>query len=168
MLACSMWISSERCSYGLYEAAEVRLVCRVAGIFVRVEIGLWKVEKNSSKVEEGGEKFRAATGYATCIFRLSPKIGSRRERTLFCDFNLLGLWLTVTKFADWSTVSVFSCFCASSFLLGRVGVLGLAGIDGASARDVSSKSGLAMAGFIGMGVVVGLFECHWIWVSASP
>ncbi len=76
-------------------------MCRVAGIFVRVKIGLWKVEKTSSKVGEGGEKFRAATGYATCIFRLSPKIGSRRERTFFCDFNWFGLLLTVTKFVDW-------------------------------------------------------------------
>ena len=57
MLACSMKISSGYGPYGLYGAAEVRLVCRVAGIFVRVEIGLWKVKKTSSKVGEGGEKF---------------------------------------------------------------------------------------------------------------
>ncbi len=36
-------------------AADVRRACRVAGIFVRVEIELWKVEKNSSKVGDGGK-----------------------------------------------------------------------------------------------------------------
>jgi hypothetical protein len=59
-------------------------------------------------------------------------------------------------------------FLCCVIFAGRVGVLGLAGRDSASARDVSSKSGLAMAGSIGMGVVVGLFECHWIWLCASP
>ena len=43
--------------YGLYGAVEVRRVCRVAGIFVRVKIGLWKVKKTSNKVGEDGEKF---------------------------------------------------------------------------------------------------------------
>ncbi len=57
MLARSMKISSGYGPYGLYGVAEVRCVCRVAGIFVRVKIGLWKVEKTSSKVGEGGEKF---------------------------------------------------------------------------------------------------------------
>ncbi len=74
----------------MYGAADVWRACRVAGIFVRVEIGLWKVEKTSSKVGEGGEKFRAATGYATCIFRLSPKIGSRREKEHYSAI-LIGL-----------------------------------------------------------------------------
>ena len=59
-----MKISSGYGPYGLYGAAEVRRVCRVAGIFVRLKIGLWKVKKTSSKVGEGGEKFRAATRYA--------------------------------------------------------------------------------------------------------
>jgi hypothetical protein len=39
--------------------------------------------------------------------------------------------------------------------------------NGASARDVSAKSGLAMTGSISMDVLVGLVECHWIWLCTS-
>ncbi len=59
-----MKISSGYGPYGLYGAAEVRRVCLVAGIFVRMKIGLWKVKKTSSKVGGEGGNVRAAKRYA--------------------------------------------------------------------------------------------------------
>ncbi len=39
----------------MYVAPNVRRACRVAGIFVRVDIGLWKVRRTSAKVGMGVE-----------------------------------------------------------------------------------------------------------------
>ncbi len=151
----------------MYVAGDVRRACRMAGIFLGLKFGLWKVREPLTKVGGGGGNFELLQDMQFAFFLFSSRIGSPREIKFLCDSNWFRLLFTGTKFADWYTASVFLCFCASSFLLGRVGVLGLAGIDSASARDVNSKSGLAMAGSIGMGVLVGLVEYHWIWLCAS-
>ncbi len=59
--------------YGLYGVAEVRGVCRVAGIFVRVRIGLWKVKKTSSKVVGGN--FELLQDTRDAFFVVHRKLG---------------------------------------------------------------------------------------------
>ncbi len=103
------------------------------------------------KVGVGGEKWRAATGYAMCIFCLSSRIGFFPRNKFLGYFNWFVLFLSVTKFADWQTVS--------SFLLGSVNFMGLSETAVASSRDVSGKFGQATAENIGMGVLVGLMKC---------